>query len=161
MLGLPCSAVLYFAYGSNLCASRLASRVPQASFVDIGRLVDHELRFHKRGRDGTAKADAHALPGSVMWGALAELGPAGIDLLDPFEPGYDRHELVVDTGGGETRAWVYRARTSVIQPMLAPRTWYLNHVVEGGRARGLPDEYLANVAQTAAVGAAEPPVSDC
>ena len=155
------TGVLYFAYGSNLCGSRLTSRVPAAEFVGLGRLANHELRFHKRGRDGTAKADAHAVPGAVMWGALAELGPGGIDLLDPFEPGYDRHELAIETERGQESAWVYRARADVIESTLLPQSWYLAHVVDGGQARGLPREYVAQVAATPSVPGMPRSISEC
>ena len=51
--------MLYFAYGSNMCAGRLRGRVPSAVPVRVARLLNHSLRFHKRSdKDGSGKADA-------------------------------------------------------------------------------------------------------
>ena len=38
--------MLYFAYGSNMCAGRLVRRVPSAREVGVARLSNHALRFH-------------------------------------------------------------------------------------------------------------------
>ena len=48
----------YFAYGSNMSIARLRSRVPSARSLGCCRLEEHDLRFHKAGRDGSAKCDA-------------------------------------------------------------------------------------------------------
>lgn len=150
--GLPrvtCCAVLYFAYGSNLCESRLVSRAPSARFLGPARLDAHELRFHKRGRDGTAKADAwQATDESHVWGAVAELAEADLLRLDSFEPGYARSLLTVVTGSIGRPAWVYRADQSAVDSGLTPHAWYLDHLLHGGRARGLPAGYLASLSQS-------------
>ena len=49
---------LYFAYGSNLHPARLAARTPSCHALGRAVLARHVLRFHKRGRDGSAKCDA-------------------------------------------------------------------------------------------------------
>lgn len=139
--------MLYFAYGSNLRESRLRERAPSARFVGIGRLFGHELRFHKRGRDGSAKADAHpARPGSFVWGAVAELDDAELPKLDEFEPGYRRSELPIEMDRSAVTAWVYRAEPAVQQKGLRPHMWYVDHILNGGRDVGLPVGYLARVA---------------
>lgn len=150
--------MLYFAYGSNLCESRLAGRAPSARFVGAGTLADHELRFHKRGQDGTAKADAVALgpgseadSGSVVWGALAELTQGDLEILDGFEPGYRRSELPIAIDGELRPAWVYRSLPTHRSPNLRPSDWYLDHILEGGRARGIPQAYLARIAETPSI----------
>lgn len=150
----------YFAYGSNLCAARLAARAPSAVYVGIGNLPGHELRFHKRGRDGSAKADAMAVDGpSVVWGAVAELDPGDVQRLDAFEPGYERVELHIQ--GLDVTAWVYRAGTDVIATGLAPQDWYLDLVVRGARARGLPDHYIAWLSAHRSVATEERRVDRC
>ena len=50
--------MLYFAYGSNVCAGRLRRRVPSAVFAGIAKLPKHSFRFHKKSTDRSAKADA-------------------------------------------------------------------------------------------------------
>ena len=54
--------MLYFAYGSNLSSARMAARVPSARVVARAQLPGHALRFHKVGRDGSAKCDACTCP---------------------------------------------------------------------------------------------------
>ncbi len=144
--------MLYFAYGSNLSASRLRSRVPGAEFVGVACLWGHEFRFHKRGRDGTAKADAfRSGPEAQVWGALAMMAASDLARLDEFEPGYQRTELPVEAKSGTERAWVYRAEPTAIGAGLRPYRWYLDLVVHGGRAHGLPSDYLDAVERTPAI----------
>ena len=47
---------LYFAYGSNLCASRLRGRVPSAVVVERARLPGRRLVTDTLGRDGTTQS---------------------------------------------------------------------------------------------------------
>ncbi|MBT8207837.1 MAG: gamma-glutamylcyclotransferase [Acidimicrobiia bacterium] len=143
--------MLYFAYGSNLCASRLVSRAPSARFVVIGHLEAHDLIFHKQGRDGTAKADAaESATDTVVWGAIAELSPEDLIGLDRFEPGYRRSLLPVVCEDSVKHAWVYRAEPTSIRPDLVPQAWYLGYILHGGRARGLPSDYLDDLERTTA-----------
>lgn len=143
--------MLYFAYGSNLCESRLLDRVPGAHFVSPARLRHHTLRFHKRGADGSGKADAYAVAdGSVMWGAVAKLPADGLTMLDAYEPGYERVLLTVGVGADSHEAWVYRATPAVVDPTIEPHRWYLDHVIRGGEARGLPRTYLEQLARAPA-----------
>ncbi len=146
--------MLYFAYGSNLSEARLGSRVSAAEFEGIACLWGHDLRFHKRGRDGTAKADAFKSDQNArVWGALVSTTAADLTRLDGFEPGYRRVELPVETDSGTRRAWVYRAEPKAIEPGLIPYRWYLDLVVHGGRARGLPRAYLEEVGRTPVIEA--------
>lgn len=146
------TSVLYYAYGSNLCASRLARRAPSARFIGIGRLLGHDLTFHKRGRDGTGKADAaESRTDAHVWGAIAELSLDDLLLLDRFEPGYQRTMLEIISEDSVHSAWVYRAEPASIEPGLLPYRWYLDYIVRGGEARGLPTDYLNDLARTATI----------
>ena len=51
-------AMWYFAYGSNLCESRLSERTGAARYGEIARLSRHEFRIPKVGGDGLGKTDA-------------------------------------------------------------------------------------------------------
>lgn len=144
--------MLYFAYGSNLCEPRLRARVPSARFVSIGWLAGHDLRFHKRGRDGSGKGDAQGTssPHDTVWGAIAEVAADDLRRLDEIEgvgSGYDRVEVGVAVPGGETAtAHTYRASASFVDPALRPFGWYLDLVVRGAQARGLPGAYIDRIA---------------
>ncbi len=146
----------YFAYGSNLCRDRLLHRVPSARFGRVARLPEHDFRFHKRGRDGSGKANAYPTgsPEDVVWGVLVELDAVGLTSLDPYEPEYDRRVLEVEASDGTPhQAYVYVAQRAAVDPSLLPFRWYRQMVVGGGAARGLPDRYLHRIAaQTARPG---------
>jgi gamma-glutamylcyclotransferase len=132
---------LYFAYGSNLDPAQMRERLPRARAVGVARLPDHELAFHKPGRDGSGKASLVAAPGGEVWGALYEVELEDLHALDAFEGGYVRVSLTVRTGGGEIRqAASYRSDRA--DPHMAPARWYAARVLRGARAHGLPCAYV-------------------
>ena len=47
-----------FAYGSNMPSARLRGRCPSARAIGIAELRGHELRWHKRSKDGSGKCDS-------------------------------------------------------------------------------------------------------
>jgi hypothetical protein len=137
--------VNYFAYGSNMSAARLQARVATARPAATCRLTGHLLRFHKVGRDGSAKCDA-LLTGrarDVVQGVLFEVAPAEVALLDKAEDlgrGYARRTVeVIDAKGGMVKAFTYYALQ--IDPSLRPFSWYKQHVLAGARAAGLSPIY--------------------
>jgi hypothetical protein len=65
----------YFAYGSNMETARLRERMPSAKPLGVAKLSGHELRFHKRSKDGSGKCNAFApttmrVPWSVYYPVL-------------------------------------------------------------------------------------------
>ncbi len=149
--------VKIFAYGSNLCIERMRVRVPSARPLTVAALGGHELRFHKIGRDDSAKADAYCTgePGHAVWGVVYELGGDDKKALDGFERGYHERNVTLDErGGGIVQAQVYLADADRIDPSLKPFSWYVALVAAGARQHGLPPEYLAAIE---AVGTVEDP----
>jgi len=145
--------VWYFAYGSNLCRARLLARIASARYQMVGRLPGHDLRFHKRGRDGSGKADAFRTESGddAVWDALIRIDPAQVPELDRHEPDYERRvrPIEVPSAGTSYEAHTYVALPPVRDPSLRPFAWYRDMVVEGGTARGLPANYLDRMARTA------------
>jgi hypothetical protein len=143
--------MLYFAYGSNMCTGRLIRRVPSAKVVGVARLSNHALRFHNRGSDGSAKADAFFTgePEDVVWGVLFTLDAAEEWRLDEAEGlgrGCSKTVITVDLRGGERpRAVMYAARRDYIEPSLRPYSWYKRFVLEGSREHSLPPDYIAPI----------------
>ena len=139
---------LYFAYGSNMSTARLTARTPSARVVGRGRLPNHALRWHKRGRDGSGKCDvafAGARSTAVVWGVLYRIDcaeKADLDRIEGLGVGYDEHEVVVVTEAGEIAARTYVARPGAVDPALRPRQWYKAHVLAGAREHGLPAPYV-------------------
>lgn len=151
--------VKMFAYGSNLARDRLHARVPSARFVGRARLDGYSLLFHKRGADGSAKANAFhtGLAGDCVWGAVFECSADEQAALDRIEQGYGT-ELVrveLDHGGMET-AWIYVADPSTIDESLKPFTWYRNYVLTGAGEQGLPAEHIEKLQAQPAVRDPDP-----
>lgn len=136
----------YFAYGSNLSVRRLQQRVPSASFVCTACLSKHQLRFHKRNRDGSAKADCYAsgIGSQHVWGAVFSIDADERILLDRAEglgAGYEAKVVSVEGKNGVlVEAFTYVA-TDIVDGWL-PYTWYKQHVVIGAKEVCLPMEYL-------------------
>ena len=79
--------MIYFAYGSNMSLRRLRRRVPAAEVIGTAALAGHTLRFHKAGRDGSAKCDAF-FTGSrrdTIHGVVFRIDAAGKRALDRVE----------------------------------------------------------------------------
>ena len=137
---------LYFAYGSNMSRARLIGRVPGAEHVGVARCDGYALRFDKPGRDGSAKANLAPAPDGVVWGVVWRIAAADWARLDACEPGYLRVLVAVglgDEGLGDegvrrqAHAYVYRGPAIAVPPLRA----YLDHLLEGAREHGLPEDY--------------------
>lgn len=139
--------VLYFAYGSNLCFERLEARVPSVRSLGAAVLRGHELRWHKKGVDGSAKCSIVEVgPGhgnGAVHGALFVLPEAEKPALDRAEgPGYNDVTVSVESTDGTVTANTYVADESVIDDTRRPYTWYKDLVVSGAESQGLPAEYV-------------------
>lgn len=143
------SHIYYFAYGSNLSVRRLQQRVPSAEFVRSAYLLEHRLCFHKRNRDGSAKADCLHTGDQreTLWGAVFTMLAAEKPALDAAEglgAGYELKEVeVLFPDGGSLQAMTYYATD--IDTSLKPYGWYLNHILTGAAEARLPADYLARL----------------
>jgi len=131
-----------FAYGSNMHPNRMLGRVSGAVSLGRARLRGYRLVLNKRGRDGSAKANLSADAEGLVWGVVWELSVASLATLDGHESGYERVALSVhcEGAGGEVEAEAYlSARLAAAIPF----DWYMDHLVRGARAHGLPEDYVA------------------
>jgi gamma-glutamylcyclotransferase len=141
----------YFAYGSNMSSRRLVARVPDARSLGTGVLRGHELRFHKRSRDGSGKCDAHQVDrdDARVIGVLFKVSPEGKTVLDRIEglgAGYEEKVVTVSMPDGNlTMAHTYYA-TDIADGLL-PYCWYRHHVLAGAREFGLPADYVQSIAR--------------
>ncbi len=142
--------MLYFSYGSNMSSKRLRQRMPSARFVTIATLHQHELRFHKKGTDGSGKCDAHqttsnehAVVGVVF--DIASLEKVALDTIEGVGCGYEIKtiELVTRSGAG-IAAFTYYATD--IDAALTPYDWYKQHVLLGAKEHALPTGYIERIA---------------
>jgi hypothetical protein len=147
--------IRYFAYGSNMSLLRLRQRVPAARPLGSAILRGHDLRFHKRGRDGSGKCDAFQVsdPGIQLIGALYDIplsGKTDLDRIEGLGAGYEEKMVpVLDPGGSWHEAVTYFATD--IHDGLQPYCWYKHHVLTGARELELPASYIAKIEAVAMV----------
>ncbi|MEA3274376.1 MAG: gamma-glutamylcyclotransferase family protein [Pseudomonadota bacterium] len=140
----------YFAYGSNLHPLRLRLRTPSARLFGRAQLRGHRLRFHKRGRDGSAKCDAWRTGRSedVVHGVVyrvARRDRLDLDRAEDLGRGYDRVRRWVSVNGRTRAVFTYVARPEAIVDDLMPFDWYLGYVLRGARHQGLPGAYVSGL----------------
>lgn len=139
--------MLYFSYGSNMSSRRLRYRVPSANFVTTASLYGHELRFHKRSMDGSAKCDAYETGDDThrIIGVVFDITESEKPILDTYEGlghSYDEKLIEVETESGHIiEAVTYYAL--IIDPTLKPYHWYKQHVLRGAMEHGLSKDYTA------------------
>lgn len=145
----------YFAYGSNMHSKRLGRRLGSARRLGVYALRQHTLRFHKVGKDGSAKCDAFHTgeAADVVWGVLYEINlgdEATLDSVEGLGVGYRKEAVcLANAEGASAVAFTYRAIR--INAALLPFAWYKRHVLEGAREAGLPVDYIASIASQAAI----------
>ncbi|NML89167.1 gamma-glutamylcyclotransferase [Sphingobium sp. TB-6] len=142
-----------FAFGSNMPVARLRERCPSARPLGIAELPGHELRWHKRSKDGSGKCDivASATPGLSVFGVLYEIADqekAALDRAEGLGAGYEEIEVEVLSDGDLVKARAYRATDT--DPALRPYTWYRALVIAGAQEHELPAPYIASLESVSA-----------
>ncbi len=144
------NGIHYFAYGSNMSSRRLAARVSGALALGSAILEGHELRFHKRGQDGSGKCDIYEVGGeeSRVFGVLFTLPAADKATLDGIEglgAGYEEKVVsIIDKDERRRQAVTYYATD--ITYALQPFCWYRHHVIVGAQEFQLPQDYVQAIA---------------
>lgn len=141
-----------FAYGSNLDPQRLKLRAPSwDGTFRRARLPQRELRFNKRSFKYGVAANIFPHRHRSVWGIVIELNRedlAAIDRCEGYPIHYDRlsTQLFLDDRR-EISAYVYRANAEFILEGKTPSSDYLDYVVRGARACGLPGDYIRAIAR--------------
>lgn len=146
-------ADLYFGYASNMDPKTFRRRCPKAMAVGRARLPSYRLaftRYSKQRKGGSADIVEDA--GSEVWGVLYDVDDACVAAMDRVEgvpTAYRRERVTVIDDAGEAReALTYVAnRTGDFYPSRS----YVEVIVRGARAYGLPDEYVAALERTKTV----------
>jgi gamma-glutamylcyclotransferase (GGCT)/AIG2-like uncharacterized protein YtfP len=138
---------LYFGYASNMDPKTFGRRCPKAVAVGRARLPGYRLAFtrYSRQRKG-GSTDIVEDAGSEVWGVLYEVDEACVATMDRVEgvPTAYRQErvTVIDDAGDAREALTYVAnKTGDFYPSRA----YIEVIVRGARAHGLPDDYVAKL----------------
>ena len=137
--------IYYFAYGSNMSPDVLGHASADGRFVGPARLADFRLAFTRDSRTWKAgAADVVEAQGMCVWGALHELTHEFVETtLDPKEGAgvaYERTEVDVECEGDTIRALTYVVVDKNL-PELPPSADYVQKLIEGAAACGLPDNY--------------------
>jgi len=137
----------YFAYGSNMLAARIKARCPSARPLGVAQLPGHELRWHKRSKDGSSKCNVvPATGGQAVFGVLYQIDTNERTLLDRYEGlgrGYREEKVTVILNGQAVDASAYVATNP--EQNLRPYAWYKAMVVAGAIEHGLPKPYIASL----------------
>ncbi len=156
MASEPASAepdFLYFSFGSNLDVERLHIHCPSARFVLPARLAGHRLAFSIESRNTWhgGVADVLPSPDDEVWGALWAIAGEHSRALDEQEgvfrepPAYRRYPVTVTTAAGDSVSCrCYR----VVAPDpdgFAPSPAFIDTLLRGARAVGLPADYVARL----------------
>jgi gamma-glutamylcyclotransferase len=136
---------LYFAYGSNMFARRLAARTPSAVRITTAFIEGHRLAFDKVSTDGSGKCDIVATgnPADRVYGVIFRIAAAEERALDEAEGlghGYRKDEITVATFEGTFAAMAYIATKK--DPKRRPYDWYKGFVVQGAAENELPATYI-------------------
>jgi hypothetical protein len=131
----------------------MRERVPVVGSIGPARLRGRRLTFDKRGRDGSGKANLAEDAASHVWGVLYVLEWAHLPILDRFEPDYERVRVWVEREGAQLAAETYVS--TLCAPALPARAWYLQLVLEGARAHGLPEAYVSQLRRLSGAGDAD------
>jgi hypothetical protein len=144
---------LYFAYGSNLDASQMRLRCPDARHVGKARLDDYRFCFPVWSRiRQSGLISVEPAVGERVWGVLYEIGDiVRLDQREGFDPErppsrnlFSRITVKVARGQGKTSdAEVYVARPAT-EPRL-PSADYITYLLHLAAARGLPEDYQAKL----------------
>jgi len=151
----PSGTFLYFAYGSNLLSARLRARTPSARKAGNAILPRFALRWHKIGCDDTGKCDVifTGRPADRVYGvawAIRRSELPALDFHEELDTGYYACNVPIAIGAQRRLARTYRAIP--IDPALKPLDWYKRFVLDGAREHGLPEDYVARLAMTPALG---------
>ena len=138
--------MLYFAYGSNMSIKRFQQRVTTAKLIGQYKLLEHQLKFHKIGKDNSAKCDAY-FTGNKKDQVLGVVfnferqEKSQLDIAEDLGIGYqEKNVKLVNQQGSVLEAYTYYAIK--IQFDLKPFSWYKEHVIYGAKEANLPNDYL-------------------
>lgn len=146
---------LIFSYAANLNHGLIASRCSKPEPLAVARLADHSLAFfgYSKRWDGGA-ATLISSPGEELWGMVYQLSFWDTERLDSWLDvrldGTGDYFLlpseVVGVDGTTYPVLLYRKYYHG-GPQQQPSTEYLDTIVSGAVARGLPSAYIEKLRQ--------------
>jgi len=138
--------LLYFAYGSNLSFKRIFHRTTSARFIEVARLINYRLVFHKASVDGSGKCDVIATDdnNSYVTGVVYDISTSDKPVLDYYEElgvGYEEKTVqVFSNRGNPLDVFLYFAIQ--IDTTRKPYHWYKEHVIRGAKEHRFDEDYI-------------------
>ncbi|HED14472.1 MAG TPA: gamma-glutamylcyclotransferase [Gammaproteobacteria bacterium] len=149
---------LYFAYGSNMSSIRLQARIAQVENVGLALLSGYQLSFYKKGGDGSGKCNIYRTGNYAhkVYGVLYRLDQGQLEKLDVYEGvghGYHRKTVYCQlrSTSKTVNAVLYIAPGQYTDDSLLPFEWYRAFVLAGAREQRLPETYIREILEVAAV----------
>ncbi|MFC0238858.1 gamma-glutamylcyclotransferase family protein [Rhodopseudomonas telluris] len=140
---------LLFAYGATLNPEHIMVRLCQPKPVAVARLADFSLGFH--GYSAIWDSGQETLvdqPGAETWGVVYQLSPTELDRFDAWQGvkldgggSYFHYPAEVIAADGTTFDVLFHRKTEMGPPR-PPSRDYLDFIVAGARARGLPGDHI-------------------
>ncbi|MCH9675025.1 MAG: gamma-glutamylcyclotransferase [Gammaproteobacteria bacterium] len=129
---------------------RIEARIGPCVRVGVAAIDGCRLAFHKRGKDGSGKCDAH-LTGSGadrLYGVVFGVDEHQARTLDGFEgPGYYRRYFRTEMPQGPRFAYAYVAYDWDTDGSLIPYDWYHQFVLTGAIAGGVPASHIEMISK--------------
>lgn len=136
--------IYYFAYGSNLHPLRLQKRISSAVPLEVIKVTNFVLSFHKRGADASGKCNIVPSDNASdqVFGVVYKMLASQKNILDEIEgAGYQ----VCFMEWNDKTCFYYAAEDDYIDEELRPYTWYRQLVLLGAQYHGLPKEYWRKI----------------
>jgi hypothetical protein len=135
---------LYFGYASNLDISTLTGRLNNPpKLTGLAVLPHHGFRFNFQNPDGSARANVIESKNESVYGLLFEVEYSELEYFLKSEPGYDFIEKTVLTKKGPKQARIFVSEKIIMG--IFPYKEYLETIISGGEANGIPKGYLASI----------------
>ncbi|WP_420131710.1 gamma-glutamylcyclotransferase family protein [Rhodopseudomonas sp.] len=149
---------LLFAYGATLNPDHIMVRLCRPKPVAVARLTDYALAFY--GYSAVWDGGVETLvdqPGTEVWGVLYELSATELDRFDAWQGvkldgggSYFHYPVEVIDENGRALDALFHRKTEMGPPR-SPSRDYLDFIIAGARARGLPATHIDALATIASV----------
>ncbi|MFH1112077.1 MAG: gamma-glutamylcyclotransferase family protein [Patescibacteria group bacterium] len=136
----------YFAYGSNLDTDQLKTRFEKLknknfSTIGVAILTNYDLKFNKKSKNGSGKANIIPTQKSEIEGVVFELTDEQFKVLDEYKKGYHRNKVSVNLNNQFIEVTTYIADVTSLYDNLFPTNSYLDKIIKGAKNFNLSDPY--------------------
>lgn len=129
--------------------ARLQGRTGEVVHHGRALLQGYVHCFDHKGRDGTAKGNIALASEGQVHGVLYGLSDQQVELLAPFESGYEIILVDLELGCAGTSLNAYTYISEVSSPGLWPLESYVEHYMRGMLENDFPKEYVQSIRRQA------------